>query len=386
MKRVKDATAVMLAVGMLLSTTTAWAAEKEASSVQEVIGGIEIEQLTDEDAEQPVAKVELNKSQRQALEKICQIMPELKELSVEYVYDEGETIWAVTLSDNTGDAAPGVMHARLAFETNTGNLIEFDIQNPDWVSVELPTSGLAKEKAAEFARQVLEDKIKDYQMSNQISYGVGCSWDEKGNEIPWASANVQFERLVNGIPFLGPGIRVSVDAAGHVTEYYIEGYYERSDSKKDNDLDLALFPDPSLAVTREAAEKIYADLLEMKLNYVERQPMQYPGFGNEEVDTRPVLKYTPTITYAFIDAVTGKPLDESQEQQSTSLISLAGEGKKFFTGTPEEAVALLVAETGIDISGIKFNGEEEREEHLEPGVKVKEYNWCSNRRSFQSRF
>lgn len=39
MKSVKGAAAVVLAVGMLLSTT-AWAAEKEASSVREVQGGL----------------------------------------------------------------------------------------------------------------------------------------------------------------------------------------------------------------------------------------------------------------------------------------------------------------------------------------------------------
>lgn len=34
----------------------------------------------------------------------------------------------------------------------------------------------------------------------------------------WATADVQFERLINGIPFLDSCIRVSVDAAGHVVD------------------------------------------------------------------------------------------------------------------------------------------------------------------------
>ncbi|TEB10764.1 hypothetical protein [Pelotomaculum propionicicum] len=75
--------------------------------------------------------------------------------------------------------------------------------------------------------------------------------------------------------------------------------------------------------------------------------------------------------------MTGKPLDGFQEQPLTSRISLAGEGKKLVAGTPEEAASLLAAETGIDISGMKFNGVVEREEYLEPGIKVKEYNWMS---------
>ncbi|MDF9408367.1 DUF4901 domain-containing protein [Pelotomaculum isophthalicicum JI] len=377
MKRVKGAAIVVLAVGMLLSAT-AWAAEKEASGVREAQGGVETLELKDGAAKQPVVKTALNESQRQALEKIYQIVPELKELSVKGVSDEGDSTWEVFLSDSAGDAAPMHTFARLAFETDTGELIMFDIQNPDWASAELPASGLAKEKAADFARRVLGDKMKDYQMNNQISYSGGGSQDDKGNKITWASANVQFERLINGIPFLNSGIRVGVDAAGHVTEYYTEGYFKRNDkdSIKDGEPDPAVFPDPALAVTKQAAEEVYADLLKMKLNYVERQPLRYLKPGEEEVETRPVLEYIPT-TYAFIDAVTGKPLDESQEQQSTSLISLAGEGKKLVAGTPEEAAALLAAETGIDISGMKLMREDEMEDHLKSGIKVKEYSWRS---------
>ena len=186
MKRVKRTTAAVLAVGMLLSTT-AWAAEKEASSVREVKGGTEIVQLKDGAAGQPVAKAQLNESQRQALEKIFKIVPELKELSVEGVHDEGDAAWGVTLSDRAGEAAPGIMHtyASIFFKTNTGELLRFDIQNADWASVELPSPGLAKEKAAEFARQVLGDKMKDYQMSDEISHCGGGSRDDKGNEILW---------------------------------------------------------------------------------------------------------------------------------------------------------------------------------------------------------
>jgi len=407
LKRVKGAAVVVLAVGMLLSTT-AWAAEKEAPGGRAAQGGtatVELQdgvagawwaaqggtatvELQNEAAGQPAAKAELNESQRQALEEIYQIVPELKELSVEGVYNEGEATWGVFLNDNTGDVGPDIRrtHANLTFKTDTGELLRFDIRNPDWASVEFPASGLAKEKAAEFAGQVLGDKMKDYQMNEQISYGGGSSRDDKGNEIRWASANVQFERLINGIPFLNSGIRVSVDAAGHVTEYYTDGSYKRNDSIKDSGLDPAVFPDPALAVTKEAAAEIYAGLLEMKLNYVERQPMQYPYpiLGDEEVETRPVLIYTPTpAMYAFIDAVTGKPLAESHEQPLTSLIRLAGEGKKLVAGTPEAAAALLADETGIDISGMKFIREEERGEYLNSGIKVKEYSWHSEPRTGQ---
>ncbi|HOV80485.1 MAG TPA: hypothetical protein PK728_10345 [Bacillota bacterium] len=372
---IKRTTAAVLAVGMLLAAP-AWAAEKEASTVQEMKGGVGIILLKSNAAGQNVEKVELNEKQRQALEKIYQIVPELKELSLESVHDGGEGTWKVALSNRAGETEPGIMHAHasLAFDKDTNELISLHVQNPDWASIDLPSPGLAREKAAEFARRVLGDRIKDYQMSDRMGYGGASTRDDKGNEITWASASVQFERLINGIPFLSSGFRVNVDAAGHVTGYYAEGYHEKDDGLMD--ADPALFPDPSRAVAKEEAEKVFAGLLEMKLNYVERQPLKYPAFGGEKVETRPALMYNPSID-TLIDAVTGKPLAGYQEQPLTSRISLAGEGKKLVAGTPEAAAALLAAETGIDISGMKFNGVEEREESLDPGIKVKEYRWMS---------
>jgi len=374
LRRIKGAVAAVLAAGLLMSTT-AWAAEKEASSMQEVKGGTEIVQGS---AGGLVDKVKLNESQQQAMEKIYQIIPELKELSVENVHDEGETAWGVFLSNRSGDAAPGIMYvnASLVFY-NTGELIRFDIQNPDWASVELPTPGLAKEKAAQFAGRVLGDKIKDYQMSDAISYGGGSTFDDKGHEISWASASIQFDHLINGIPFLNSGIRVGVDAAGHVTEYYTEDYYPMQEGIKESRVDPAAFPAPSLAMTREAAEKVLSGSLEMKLNYVGRQPLKYPLFGNQKVATRPVLLYTP-LNIMPIDAVTGKPLGDFQWQPQTSLINLTGEGKKLIARTPEEAASLIAAETGVDISGMKIAQEEERGKHFEPEIKVKEYIWRSD--------
>jgi hypothetical protein len=184
----------------------------------------------------------------------------------------------------------------------------------------------------------------------------------------------RFEHLINGIPFLNSGIRVDVDAAGRVIEYNSEDFYQINGGIKYDEPDYEKFPAPSLAITEEAADNVFAGLLKMKLNYVERQPLQYQNYRREEVETRPVLMYTP-MTYAPIDAVTGKPLAGYQQQMQTSLVSLIGEGKKLVAGTPEEAAALLAAEAGIDTSGMKYFGIEEMGGYLEPGVK--EYNWRS---------
>ncbi|MDD4239086.1 MAG: DUF4163 domain-containing protein [Desulfotomaculaceae bacterium] len=334
-------------------------------------------QLTERAVVRPVARAEMNESQRQAMEKTYQIVPELKELTVEGVHDEGEATWGVTLSDSAKEVAPGMMRTRasLSFKTSTGELVRFDIKNPEWASLEFPPAGLAKEKAAEFARQVLGDKIKDYRMSEGIGSSGGGARDDKGNELNWVSAGVRFERLVNGIPFLNSGIRVDVDVAGRVIEYYTEDFNQISGDIKYDEAELAVFPAPSLAMTEEAAEKVFAGLLEMKMNYIGCQPLQYPMHRSEEVDTRPVLMYAP-LAYAPIDALTGKPLSGFQAQPQTSLVSLTGEGKQLVARTPEEAAALITAEIGIDIAGMKFIAVHE-EESIESGIKVKQYHYRS---------
>lgn len=372
MKRIKGAAAVALVAGVLFSAT-AGAAEKESSSIQEVRGGVGTVQLKGWTATL-VAEVELSESRRQALERIYQIVPELEELSLEGVHEEGEDAWRAILSDRAGEPASGIgyVHASLTFENDTGELIWLNIRNPHWASTELPDGDLAQEKAAEFVRQVLGDRSKDYRMGNGMGSGRSITQDDKGNRIEWAKATVQFERLINGIPFLNSGIQVGVDAAGHVTEYYTEDFNRLQDGPKVVKPDPTVFPAPSLAMPKETA----AGLLEMQLSYVGQQPLRYPKPGSGEVETRPVLMYVPSF-YMPIDAVTGQPAADFYGQSVVSRISLTGEGRQLAAGTPEEAAALVAAETGIDISGMKFNGVEEREEYLEPGKKVKYYAWSS---------
>ncbi|TEB07715.1 hypothetical protein Psch_01270 [Pelotomaculum schinkii] len=372
MKKAKGVVVAVLTAGMLLSATALAAGQDAPVVAREVKGGVESVQVTN--GTYPLHEVELTESQQQAMEKIYQIVPELKELTVEGVHEGGEDAWGVTLSNRAGEAVSGIMciRASLSFKTGTNELVRFDIRNPDWASLELPPAELAKEKAYEFARQVLGDKIKDYRMSDGIGFSSGGARDSKGNEINWTEAGVQFERLINGIPMLNSGIRVDVDAAGHVTEYYTDGFYQINGGIKYEEPDLAAFPSPALAITGEAAEEIFAGLLEMKLNYVGSFPLQYPKYRSGEVETRPVLMYAPSA-YASIDAVTGEPLAGFQQPPQISLVSLTGEGKKLVAATPEEAAALLAAETGMDIAGMKLSGEDEVEESLQPGIKVKTY-------------
>ena len=360
MKKVKRTVAAVLAAGMLL-TTPAWAAEQEVAVVQERSG----------DAIQLFSKAELTEAQRQALEKMYQIIPELKELSLQNVeYNEDRTAWGGYLTDGSPDVTPDNRRIRagIAFDAKTGELINFYIDNPQWTAENLPSPALVEEKAAGFARELLGDRLEEYEMGETMSFSSGSTTDDKGNKIMMTSAHVYFNQLINGVPFLNSGFQVSVDSAGHITEFRKE---------KDNNQDSAKFPDPSRAMTKEAAEKAFAGLVEMKLSYNSRQPLRLSWLGKGGEETTPVLMYYPSFS-GFIDAETGKPLDDSWGglQQSQRII-LNGEGKKFYAATPEEGARLLAEEFGVDMAGMEFGSVRVHDLPVTSGYQFKEYSWRS---------
>ncbi|HBC94851.1 MAG TPA: hypothetical protein DCZ10_18615 [Pelotomaculum sp.] len=356
MKKVKRTAATVLAVSMLL-TTPAWAAEQDPSVVQERGG----------DAVELFSKAELTEAQRQALEKMYQIIPELKELSLQSVeYNEDKTAWGGFLTDGSPDVTPDNrrIQASIAFDAETGDLVNFDIYNPEWTAEKMPSAALVEEKAAEFVRKLLGDRLKEYEMEETISYIKESTLDDKGNKRTMTSAQVYFNRLINGVPLLNSCFQVSVDSVGHITRFSKE---------KDDNPDPAKFPDPSRAMTKEAAEKVYAGLVEMKLSY----NYSHSWLGNGGEEPIPVLMYYPSFS-GFIDAETGKPLEDSGGtlQQSQRVI-LNGEGKKFYAATPEEGARLLAEEFGVDMAGMEFGSVRVHDLPVTSGYQFKEYSWRS---------
>jgi len=62
-------------------------------------------------------------------------------------------------------------------------------------------------------------------------------------------------------------------------------------------------------MSKEEAEKAYAGLMEMKLNYRAQQPLEKPTPWKVPDKTSPVLMYVPSFLEP-IDAITGKPLED----------------------------------------------------------------------------
>ena len=359
--------AAVLAASILLASPV-WAAENPASVVQATGGGGGVRTVAPQgitEAQKPV----LTAAQKQALEKVYQAIPELKELSVQHVSDEGGKAWFVMLGDRTPGTDGGIQgaYAYLTFDTATGELLSYNFQNPAWASEKIPSPALAREKAAAFARQILGDRIQDYVQGDDMGFGGGGSADEKGNKIYWAEANVPYHRLVNGVPLMNSGFRVGVDVFGHITSFY---------RQREERIDQAKFPDPSRAVTREEAEKAFAGMLEMKLFYLEHQPF-YGLFKPEKGETGPALVYAP-LSMPTIDALTGKPLPEFVPPfPQTQRLTLQGEGQQLIARTPEEAAKLLSDAFGIDLTGMQFQGASDVQSFDDREIKQKSYTWST---------
>ncbi|OAT85023.1 YcdB/YcdC domain-containing protein [Desulfotomaculum copahuensis] len=370
MRKAKEMAAAVLAAGMLLAAP-AGAAEKPAPAVPEV----QTVQATGEAVQLSSPGVDtkqnrtLTQSQKQALTKVCQAVPELKELTVQHVSDEGGKAWSVMLAERTPDSAARIqtVNAFLGFD-RAGELQSFNINNPQWASDQVPASALAKEKAAQFVHAFLGEQEKEYQPGASIGYGGSGTADEKGNQITWASADVQYNRLINGIPLMNSGFRVNVDVFGHITGFQRE---------KEAVLDPAKFPAPARAITPAAAEKAFSGLVEMNLQYYARHPLKLQVFNTARDETRPVLMYAPSFP-APIDALTGKPLADFMDHTGQpKWITLQGEGGQLTAGTPEEAAALLAKQFGIDMAGMRLQNVDERPAFFDPEIKTKEYNWVS---------
>ncbi|MFS0556794.1 hypothetical protein [Brevibacillus sp. 179-C9.3 HS] len=102
--------------------------------------------------------------------------------------------------------------AFVVMDTRTNELSKVLIQNPDWVSKKLPAEKLAKEKAAEFLKQLVGDQASQYKVDAKIEQGGGGGIYED-YEYGFVTADVTFR------PANGKGIKISVDQAGRIVGF-----------------------------------------------------------------------------------------------------------------------------------------------------------------------
>lgn len=304
---------------------------------------------------------ELSDEHRQALERIYEIVPELKKLTEKSTYRD-ENTWGVYLDEAKGNEVATFLsaNARLVFEIGTGELLLYSFHNPDWASGELPTREFAVQQADNFIKQVLVDNGVQY-LANSCRSNSGIITDGKGNEISLPLMSLRYYPLINGLPFLyDGGAQVEVGAAGHIVGYERYGSIERPKEE----LDISLFVHPDQAIINPAdAEQIIAEEITMELTYLPEGSF----FNKQE---KPVLAYMGSVLPLFIDAMTGKaPYWYGVDYMQMGQIILKGQWKEMAVQNQGEAEILLSQHLGVDID--KMERVETSREYNEAGF----YNW-----------
>ncbi len=361
-----------LALGLLMISPAA----ASEGTPEVVLGDV---QVTIQPAEHQVEATQITVSssgpvvtdaQRRILEKYYQILPELKKLTLQTAGEssiEGAWEFHFYQTPPQGNSPVWAANAQLIVAANTGELEILRISHPQWATEELPPAELAKQQATQFIKQVMGDQADLYRVDPSLGYGGSSSSDSEGNELHWSTASVRFDPVINGIPVLYNELQVDVDAAGRIT-----GFYRHQTALRD----ASSFPDPAKAISQPAAAAIMNQLIQMKLQYVQHQPLQYPPvWSNKPRETRPVLMYIPKFESA-LDALTGKPAwGEEYLNSQGERVRLTGAGKQLFAQTQEEAAKILTEEFNVDMSKLEFERLFERENVLRGDQKYKHYLW-----------
>ncbi|WP_126428687.1 YcdB/YcdC domain-containing protein [Brevibacillus marinus] len=398
MKRVQKSVMTVIAAS-LLSSTPVWAAAQEAvlsgkqaaeQTAPAVSESKAVEQTTVEEEVSPAAieQPEMSQAVSDSLDLLYRLVPELKELELKEQHyspadEQRPATWILRFSNEPDqpeqDSRTLFAYAYVSIEAQTGKVLSFDMQHPEWASNQYPSDQQAIEAATAFMKQLLGDELDDYQRNEQVHYTASGYRDDEGNEKVWSLVSVQFNRLINGIPLLDHGYQVAVDAAGRVNSVYSLTQGLNEEVAPD------AFPEPSKALTEEEAKQKFRELLDMELvyrAYGPNQPMPLIGdTGTTAPAAKPILQYVPRFS-GFLDAVSGKEVNYYgfvvDEQQMQKDVKLQPEGDQLVARNAEEAEEVLTEGLGIDMSGLVLTKSQDAD--LPSQQKYLYYSWHSEQK------
>ncbi|RXT03935.1 YcdB/YcdC domain-containing protein [Ammoniphilus sp. CFH 90114] len=325
--------------------------------------------------EAPAQKVEqqqtLPKEVQASLDKLLEAFPEMKKMGIrDQSYlpenDFQPAGWYFGFDSRPEQPVEGKFYGNGHVKIDESGLLRnMHLQLPEWAASEAPDHEKAKAHAQKFLEETLgEEKAKEYQISHVYS-GSSSSMDDHGNSLSWTAAGVQFERLINGIPFHGDSIHIEVDSQGHIASY------QRNEMK---DIALDKFPSPSKAISSEEVHKIYREKMEMKLAYNGHQPVSsWMGATDKKVETKSVLKYEPNWAWQ-LNALTGEEATSWDHalRPKEQKINLNSQGKILTIQSEEEFRQVLKEEFDFDSMDLVF---EQRVERHQPYADVEIINY-----------
>ena len=304
--------------------------------------------------EQSFQNFKLSREQEKILERVLEILPELRALPDVWASKDEANKWHVQLgfAQENGEApslASAVYiglqktQAHLGFQADTGDLTGYSITYPDWASEEKPSPEIALRRANTFIESIMGANAVQY---TGWHHGSLSCLDKEGNMIDRNVISVKYTTLIHGIPFPERLIQVSVDATGEVIHFTKDYYCE---IRRWEALDLSLFPHPDKAViTLSEAERILKKNIVMELVYMITTFVE-PGQGKLVYMVRDALPIIDVITgenpWWFLDTIETEP----------KRISINGQGRELIATDQKSAEELLRRCFGVDLEGLNLD-------------------------------
>ncbi|MCL6561189.1 MAG: S-layer homology domain-containing protein, partial [Firmicutes bacterium] len=245
--------------------------------------------------------------------------------------------WSFTLKDEESWKTVGPRrHRSVGIDTRTGEVKSY--HDSDYFEYAGTGSGAgaveqdvtrdtARARAMEFIRLVHPERLGQV-IEEQEHYEYSYPGSKE--------RQFSFVRLVNGIPFMRDGIRISVSAGGEIVSYSCDWHTVE-------------FPDTAGVITREEAERIFLENITLKPLYFFLQEEDKPWPGK-----RPVLSLAFNAHWGEgIDARTGQPvvMDWQKVRTEKKGASMVPQGHWAATPLALLAGSGLLPEEGFDPDG-----------------------------------
>lgn len=313
-----------------------------------------------------VAIEKLPKDVEEALEKLYQSFPNLKDLKLDRVEiitesNDQPEMWYYSFNKEVikkegNKNVTTYISASVLVEAKTENVVSYSYYDSGAKNTKTPTEKVAKEKASSFLSKVLGDEAEKFKITD-----VFITQEEIDNESR-GYAYVNFSRLIHDIPLSNMGVSIVINGDGQIESYNCD--------LRLNNIDESDFPNPNKAIKKKDAEKAFEELSDLKLVYAKEQVIEMDTKKNK-YKTKPVLKYVPGFN-GHIDALTGEEIEYYYGKYETpETVKLSAKGEEIILKSRQDAEEFLKDKFDLDVSSWNFR----EKEYDSLDKKVKRFSW-----------
>ncbi|MED1801391.1 YcdB/YcdC domain-containing protein [Brevibacillus porteri] len=269
---------------------------------------------------QQLKLAEVSPAVKQTLEKLFNLVPELKTMEPKVIGKEDGVYEIVFYQKEQGKEQRYVSVEMVAA---TGKISNYENEKAMNEEAPSPTEEEAKQMSAAFLQALLGDEFKQY----QVSQNANNDW-----------SSVAYTRYENGLPVFLDRYYVGVNSKGVTYVNTPEGAQPPVSSEA--------FPKPGTFLSEEEVIAKVASLIELT-------------YSLEKDTGKPLLTYSLETT-GYFHAETGEDVESvsSHTSRYSDVISVKPGGKKLAARDADEVAKVMAEEFGIDMNGVSFEADE----------------------------